>query len=594
MKKLRILTDMLRQVLDITPNAYRKKIPKLIFFMIISSLLELLSVALIVPFISVILDPDALMENNYVIVICNAFDVSDKYALVLFLSIVLIVAFIVKNIVLLSVRQYQIAYGISLQEELSTKLLRSYLMRPYSFFLDSNTGQLSTRITTDTAAIYTILCSFMTIFAESLTVFTIGCYILYTDIILAIGVLSAAAVCVVVVILGLKNRISSVGMRRMKATYENGKQLLQALNGIKDISVTRRRQHFVDSYTRTYDEKAAQEKAFNFYNMLPERIIEVFFVGSIILIVTFRMRWGTNMTEYVSKLAAFAMAAYRLLPSIGKYTSEFNQLIYYQPVLVSGYNAVKEAENYQNSIQASIVESVQTEQRSFDKELCVNNLTFRYKAELPAVLEELSLCIKKGDAIGLVGESGSGKSTLADVILGLLVAEAGGVYVDGVDVRTIPDTWAHLIGYVPQSVFLVDGSIRENIGFGLDQEDINDDMVWKALEKASLRKFVEGLEEQLDSQVGERGVKLSGGQCQRIAIARALYSQPSILVLDEATSALDNDTETAIMESIENLIGSVTLIIVAHRLTTIRNCNKIYEIKDGKAIERTKEELGIG
>lgn len=211
-----------------------------------------------------------------------------------------------------------------------------------------------------------------------------------------------------------------------------------------------------------------------------------------------------------------------------------------------------------------------------------------------AVLTNTFLCINKGESVAFIGSSGAGKTTLADIIMGLLKPQEGSVEMDGIDIFSIPHQWAKIIGYVPQSVFLIDDTVRRNVAFGLKEEDISDEKVWSALGQAQLKEFVEGLPAGLDTIVGERGVKFSGGQRQRVAIARALYEDPDILVLDEATSALDNETETVFMESIDALQGSKILIIVAHRLTTIRNCDRIYEITDGIAIERKKEEVLAG
>ena len=216
-------------------------------------------------------------------------------------------------------------------------------------------------------------------------------------------------------------------------------------------------------------------------------------------------------------------------------------------------------------------------------------MTFSYESRDLTVLSNLNMTIKKGTSVAFIGSSGAGKTTLADIILGLLTPQSGYVHMDGKDVYAMPEQWAQIIGYVPQNVFLIDDTVRNNVAFGL--QDVDDQLIWEALEGAQLKEFIEALPYGLDTIVGERGVKFSGGQRQRIAIARALYNNPRILVLDEATSALDNDTENAVMEAVEALQGKMTLIIVAHRLTTIRNCDKIYEIKKGKAILRDKAEV---
>ena len=214
---------------------------------------------------------------------------------------------------------------------------------------------------------------------------------------------------------------------------------------------------------------------------------------------------------------------------------------------------------------------------------------WQYEGQTRPVLDGVSFEIHKGQSVALIGTSGSGKTTLSDVILGLLTPAKGSVYMDGIDIYTMPKAWAGIVGYVPQSVFLIDDTIRNNVAFGL--RDIDDADIWKALEQAQLKAFVETLPAGLDTIVGDRGIKFSGGQRQRVAIARALFNKPEILILDEATAALDNETEKAVMESIDALQGQITMVIVAHRLTTIRNCDSIYEIKDGKAVKRSKSEV---
>lgn len=206
-------------------------------------------------------------------------------------------------------------------------------------------------------------------------------------------------------------------------------------------------------------------------------------------------------------------------------------------------------------------------------------------------MDGLNLKIKKGNSIGLIGASGAGKTTLADLILALYTPQNGSICMDGIDIKVLGEEWHRITGYIPQTVYLSDTSIRKNVAFGIKESEIDDDKVWKALEMAQLKDFVEDLEDGLDTRVGEWGVKFSGGQRQRIAIARALYNDPDILIMDEATAALDNETEKAVMESIELLQGLKTLIIVAHRLTTVKKCDKIYEIVGGKAVLRAKKEI---
>lgn len=227
----------------------------------------------------------------------------------------------------------------------------------------------------------------------------------------------------------------------------------------------------------------------------------------------------------------------------------------------------------------------------FNHSLVLENICWHYQGSDKEILHNLNLTVNKGESIGIIGQSGAGKSTLADIILGLHLPQNGRTLLDGTDILAIPDEYGRTIGFVPQSVYLVDGTVRENVAFGVPNSEINDDLVWECLEKAQLDTFIRGQEKGIETTIGERGVRFSGGQRQRIAIARALYRKPQILILDEATSALDNETEAAVMEAIEGLYGTITMIIIAHRLTTVKKCDKIYEITGGKAVKADKKEI---
>ena len=325
------------------------------------------------------------------------------------------------------------------------------------------------------------------------------------------------------------------------------------------------------------------------------QIIESMCVAVLMGIICIRIAMGADMTTFIPKLSVFAVAAFRLLPSVSRMSRYTNGIIFYNPFLQSAYENLKEIDQYDKDVRSGQSESEKEKNDNryipFNDEVRISHIDWKYSRSEKMILSDLSLSIHKGQAIGLVGASGAGKTTLADILLGLLKPKKGTVYVDGMDIFQYPKQWSKIIGYVPQSIFLSDDTIRNNVAFGHAPSEINDNDVWNALREAQLEEYIKSLPEGLDTQVGERGIKFSGGQRQRIAIARTLYNNPEIIVLDEATSALDNETEKAVMESIDALQGYKTLIIVAHRLTTIRHCDKIYEIANGKAIERTWDEI---
>ena len=315
-------------------------------------------------------------------------------------------------------------------------------------------------------------------------------------------------------------------------------------------------------------------------------------MSGLMTLIAVRVLGETDIASMLSQLSVIAVAAFRILPSLGSVLSCVNSIVFNAPCLAASYETIEMVRRL--DVREEQEEKIEEEERShikFTDELVLSHITFQYPKRQTAVLEDLNMRIRKGTSVAFIGASGAGKTTLADIILNLLEPKEGEILMDGYNIRVLKGQWNKIVGYVPQSVYLTDASIRRNIAFGVEEEKIDDAKVWKALEMAQLKPFVEGLAEQLDTVVGEWGIQFSGGQRQRVAIARALYGEPDILILDEATAALDNETETAVMESIDALQGIKTLIIVAHRLTTIRNCDEIYEIRDGKAVKRSKEEI---
>ena len=367
----------------------------------------------------------------------------------------------------------------------------------------------------------------------------------------------------------------------------------------KDIKVMQRSDSFT-RYFRLATQKVTKSTiVYSTITSLPEKIIETVCISGIIGIVCARLQMGVNVMTFIPQLSVFAVAAFRILPSISKCAGYFQTLVFYRPSMEAAYKDMKAFNEYEENFQEYYAleekrlfqKQITIENFKFTRELEIDSINWQYEESDELVLKELSLTIHKGEAVAFIGPSGSGKTTLADIILGLLQPTHGKVYVDGVDIYAIPKVWSKIIGYVPQSVFLIDDTIRANVTFGLSAEMITDEAVWEALDKAQIKDYVKSLPEGLDTLVGERGIRFSGGQKQRIAIARAIYHDPDILVLDEATSALDGETENAVMEAIDHLHGKKTLIIIAHRLSTIKNCDTIYEIRNGQARRKTKEEI---
>lgn len=557
---------------------------------------ELLGVTAVYPFLQALLTPDVVMENKYIKPFIQFFHIETSRGVLVLIGIALVLIYIFKNIYMIFSYYVQYNYSTKVQKELSIKILNSYMSRPYSFFLNINSAEILRACNGDVAGVYVILSCAFDIVAEGLSVVLIGIYIFETDTFMAVSVLLLMAFVGGVIILLYKPVMKRLGRKEMAAQVVTSKAIYQTVAGVKELYVMQRKQLFLDEYTRATDDVRKITRNKEFLGASPERIIEGICVSGLIGVVVIRLLMGVDVMAFVPQLGMFAMAAFKILPSVGKVSSRITTVVYYNPMLDNVYNVIVEANEYERE-QAQYQdvhgagEDDEKDCQFLDK-VSIQNIFWKYAENKDNVLYDLKLDIKKGESIALIGSSGAGKTTLADIILGLLQPQSGSVYMDGRDVYAMPMQWAQIIGYVPQSVFLMDDTVRANVAFGL--KDIDDKRIWDALQDAQIKEFIEGLPYGLDTIVGERGVKFSGGQRQRIAIARALYNNPQILVLDEATSALDNETENAVMEAVEALQGKMTLIIVAHRLTTIRNCDKIYEIKDGKAIERSKEEVLAG
>lgn len=592
LNNFKTLLDMMKQLNYILDKKQKRQCCIVFFVFFFGALFELLGVSSILPFLQALLSPEEMMEGRAVQLMMQVFHVDTTYGMILMLGIGIILLYIVKNIYLIFSSYVQCDLNTRINKELSIKMLRAYMRRPYTFFLETNSAEIIRGINDDVTGVNSVVSNIFHMVSEILTAIMISIYLLYTDPIMAVGVVILALLCFFCIVLGFKKPLGTMGKRRREANANCNKHAYQAVNGIKEITVMQRRENFTEWYSVAAEEKRKTALVHSFLTSCPGRIIEAVCIGGLIGVVCIRIGSGVDLSSFVPQLGAFAVAAFRVLPSISNISGYVSGLIFYRLTLEEAYRNIHSAREYEKTLEEkndAIDEEICGLQ--FQKEVTINNICWKYRNAKENVLENLSLTIKKGESIALIGASGAGKSTLADVILGLLRPQSGSVEMDGKDIFTIPKTWGRTIGYVPQTVFLIDDTIRNNISFGIPKEEVCDEKIWNALELAQLSDFVKSLPKQLDTVVGERGIKFSGGQRQRVAIARALYYNPDILVLDEATSALDNETEAAVMESIDALIGMKTLIIVAHRLTTIKDCDKIYEISSGKAILRDKEDI---
>ncbi len=560
---------------------------------LIGAICETLGVSAILPLVQVMIAPEELQKQPVIASVASVLGISSPDGFVWLVGASVIFVYLIKNLFLLLLSYVRVKYACKVQRELSVEMLGSYMDRGYVFFLNATSAELMRGVINGIQSTYTGLCQIFKLFAEALTIAAICIYIMVSDFFMALCVMLLALICLLVVALVCQKWVKRWGEIYYKYAASIRKVLMQTFQGIKEILVMGRKQYFVDEYYTAYCKQQKGNIGQTVASESPAYLIEGVCVSGLIAAVCVKAINADDASVLVPQLASFAVAAFRILPSLGRISLNFSQFMFSVPGINDTYTNFNEVRKNDADRQASgmYVPKKLASKREFTDKISVEGVTWHYPDTKDMVLDDLSIDIRKGQSVALVGRSGAGKTTLADVILGLLDPQKGTVKIDGVDISSMEGDRSQLIGFVPQNVNLLDDTVRRNVAFGVKDSDIDDELVWKALEQAQLKEIIENCANGLDTQIGERGIHFSGGQRQRFAIARALYTDPDILILDEATSALDTETETAVMEAIDALQGQKTLIIIAHRLTTIRNCDVIYEIADGKAVERTYHEL---
>lgn len=593
MNKLKSVQDIWKKYTFILTTSHKRWGIIVIIMTLIGAVCETLGISIILPLVQVMIDPQQLRDNTIAAPVIAYLHLNSNMALIWAIGVSVIGVYLVKNLFLFLLSYVRIKYACKVQRELSVEMIESYMKRGYVFFLNTSTGELMRGVQHGILNTYTALYQLFRLLAEILTVICICIFIISTDIVMAVCVIILALVCLLTVVLGCQRWVKRCGEITYKYSALVNTTLLQAFQGIKEILVMRRQKYFIDTYKSNYNKQQKGTIGQTVASESPAYLIEAVCVSGLIIAVCFKAIDSDNAAMLVPQLASFAVAAFRILPSLGRISSYFNQFMFCIPSINDTYNNFKEVRSKEVGKNYVILESNQKtySHQKFEHKLSIENITWKYPNTNINVLEDISLEINKGQSIAFIGKSGAGKTTLADVVLGLLTPQKGMVKIDGMNIADISDERSQMVGFVPQNVNLLDDTVRRNVAFGIEDDKIDDALVWKALEQAQLKDIIENSAYGLDTEIGEHGIRFSGGQRQRFAIARALYTEPDILILDEATSALDTETETAVMESINALQGHKTLIIIAHRLTTIKNCDRIYEIVDGKAVERKYDEL---
>lgn len=544
---------------------------------VLGMVMETLGVGLVIPALAVITQPDIAMRYPQLAPFLHAVGDPSQLRLVVIGMLILVAVYAVKAVFLGALAWWQMRFVYSVQAELTDRLFTSYLRQPYAFHLERNSAQLIRNAITETNLFaQTVLVAMLSVLAESLVAVGIIALMLVVEPIGTIAVIGVLGTAVWAFHRVSRGWILRWGAARQEHEGRRIQHLQQGLGGAKDVKLLGREDDFLAEFGRHNAGYARVGGRFGFLTQLPRLWLELLAVSGLAALVLVMIWQGRSIDSLLPALGLFGVGAFRLMPSANRILSGVQNIRYGLPSI-----DVLHAE----LLSLTKVDATETETIPFRDTLRMDDVSFKYPGTDRAVLCGVTLAIPRGSSVGFIGSTGAGKSTLVDTLLGLLTPSSGRVTVDGRDIATGPRSWQDQIGYVPQSIFLTDDTLRRNIAFGVPESQINDASVTRAVGDAQLATMVSELPDGLGTIVGERGVRLSGGQRQRIGIARALYHDPAVLVLDEATSSLDTNTEQDVMETVRALRGDKTLIIVAHRLSTVSQCDRIIRLERGRMVE---------
>jgi len=549
----------------------------LLFLMMISTGLEILGIGLIIPTILLLTNSNLIEKFPILQPFLEFIGNPDQATLVIYGMLSLVFIYALKNLFLAFFAWVQAKYTFYIQTRLSQYLFELYLRRPYTFHLQRNSAQLFRNITGEVGMFSSGINTSIMLISEILVMFGISILLIMVEplgTIIVVSVLGFAGWCFNYI---SKRHIVRWGEERQ---YHEGlriQHLQQGLGGVKDVKILGREFEFLEQY-RKHNILSARTAVFQkILQALPRLWLELLAVCGLATLVLTMLSKGREFDSILPALAVFTVAGFRIMPSVSRMLNSIQTLRFSLPVIDVLYKEINFLVPFENNLSKDKV--------ILRNELNIQKVSYTYPNTNKPSLLGVSLKIKQGESVGIIGSSGSGKTTLADLLLGLLTPDEGKVLVDDKDIQCSIRTWQDQIGYVPQSIYLTDDTLRRNVAFGISNENIDADVVWHAIRAAQLDEFVKTLPMGLDTMIGEHGVRLSGGQRQRIGIARALYHDPSVLLLDEATSALDMQTEHGVMEAVRALKGKKMIIIVAHRLSTVESCDRLYEIEDGRLIQ---------
>lgn len=556
----------------------KKQLWILSILLFIGILFEMAGLGILIPALTLMLNSDIGSKYPSLQPYLDKLGNPTQIQLVLWGMSFLVFVYLVKAIFLVFLSWRQSKFSAELTADLSRRLFLGYLKQPYSFHLQRNSAELLRNIQSEIIQFSNVSQATISLAIELSMVVGVASTLIIMEPLGALVVTSFLAISAFAFHRVTKSKLLRWGQRRQYHAGLINQHLLQGLGGVKDVKLLGREDYFLNEFNRHNVENAKIQSRVTTLGLVPRSYLELLAVIGLAGLVILMVFQNSPLELLLPTLGVFVAAAFRMLPSVNRIMSAMQSIRFVQPVVEVLYKEFQ-------LIRFNEENEQKTERMDFKKEIRIKNLVFQYPNTTSKAINNVSLNIMKGESVGFIGPSGSGKSTLVDVILGLLTPDNGEILVDEKNIQEGFRNWQDQIGYVPQSIYLTDDTLRCNVAFGISADQIDDSAVERAIRAAQLNEFVNDLPDGLETFVGERGIRLSGGQRQRIGIARALYHEPEVLVLDEATSALDSATEREVMQAVNALHGTKTLIIVAHRLSTVENCDRLYKLEKGKIAE---------
>ncbi|HEX2787472.1 MAG TPA: ABC transporter ATP-binding protein/permease [Ignavibacteria bacterium] len=584
------MKDLVKKIFILLSPSEKKKLYFLFFAIFIISCIDVIGITTIMPFIGVVASPELITENKYLNYIYTTLNFSSSNSFLIFLGLVVLTVLVLSNSFTAFVYFRMYRFNWNRNYTFSMRLFSKYLNQKYVFFLHRNSSDLSKNILNEiNQVINGVTIPLLELASKFVTAFLILVLLLVVNPILAVIISVVLGGCYFIIYKSVQKRLNYTGEKRIEAARAKFKIAAEAFGGIKDVKLLGKENSFLRLFSKPAKETSHYFASNQSIAMLPRYALEVIAFGGILIIILYLLYIGSSVAEVLPLIALYAFAGYRLMPSLQAMFTASARIKFYTPALNSIYRDFNENGGFNYDFKFKDEKPV--EKLHFKNSLELKDIFFKYPSSPDWVIKGIDLKIEPNTTIGFVGSTGCGKTTFIDIILGLLEQQKGSINVDNIIVN--PDnmkSWQQNLGYVPQQIYLTDSTIAENIAFGIPSDKIKMNEVIEASKISNLYNFVMTLPEGFDTVVGEKGVRLSGGQRQRIGIARALYTNPELLILDEATSSLDNLTEYAVMDAINNLSHKKTIIIIAHRLSTVKECDIIYYFENGKITDSGRYE----